>query len=93
MQMKPLERGSAPGSEVGKACFTAVETVYTLPRCRPNIPGMPDEPGHLLRRDFVGCNDEIAFVFSVLIVQHNDKLPLSNVGDCILDGVKARTGS
>jgi hypothetical protein len=44
----------------------------------------------LPRRDFVSCDRQIAFVFSILVINHNDDPPLSDIFDDFFNAVESQ---
>ena len=51
------------------------------------VPGMFDDPGHELGGDSGGRDDQVALVFAVAVVEHEQTLALAEAGERILDGV------
>lgn len=43
---------------------------------------MPDHEGHLLRAYILGRNNEVAFVFAVLVVENDDKFSILESSNC-----------
>lgn len=42
-----------------------------------DLPGVTNEECHVLGSCFLGRNDQVALIFSVFVISHNDKLSLS----------------
>lgn len=49
---------------------------------------MPDHEGHLLRRDVLGRDDEVALILAVRRVEDDDELAVSECADGVLDAVE-----
>lgn len=49
---------------------------------------MPDHEGHLLGRDVLRRDDEVALVFAVRRVEDDDELAVSERADGVLDAVE-----
>lgn len=49
---------------------------------------MPDHEGHLLGRDVLRRDDEVAFVFAIRRVEHDDELAVPERVDGVLDAVE-----
>ena len=49
---------------------------------------MPDHKGHLLRRDILGRDDEVAFVLAVRRVEDDDEFAVLEGAEGVLDAVE-----
>jgi hypothetical protein len=63
--------GGTYQSTGGELAGRFVERLWGLKRV---IPGMADHEGHFLSGDCLGGNDEVALIFSVLRVEHDNEL-------------------